>query len=350
MESELSISRGNAKLRDSNMELLRIVAMILVMIVHANFRALPVPGVARISLAPGSAMLQFLTEGFSIVAVNVFVLLSGWYGIRPKVHRFAELLFQVFFFTLVAVVLASFLAPAALQPHFMLRFFMLEDGNYWFVKTYMGLYILSPVLNEFIKHASRREFRNVLCAFFLFQLVFGWYWEATTWFRGGYSLTSFIGLYMLARYLHLYPSRYTQLNKWVDLAIYLGVAIALTFLMFYLKKNGMRGEVWYYYNCPLVIVSAVHLLLFFSKLKFRSAVINYVAISAFAIYLTHSSTFLWKLYDDAVLQWFNSVDSTAVFVLYVAMMMFVVFWFSIMCDKVRLLLWNVTYNIKLNKI
>ena len=32
-----------AKQRDSNMELLRILAMVLVMVVHANFRALPVP-------------------------------------------------------------------------------------------------------------------------------------------------------------------------------------------------------------------------------------------------------------------------------------------------------------------
>lgn len=31
------------KRRDSNMELLRIVAMLLVCVVHANFRALPVP-------------------------------------------------------------------------------------------------------------------------------------------------------------------------------------------------------------------------------------------------------------------------------------------------------------------
>ena len=39
-------------MRDSNMELLRIVAMLLVMVVHANFRALPVPGVHAIAVNP----------------------------------------------------------------------------------------------------------------------------------------------------------------------------------------------------------------------------------------------------------------------------------------------------------
>ena len=39
------------KIRQSNVELLRIVTMILVMIVHANFRALSAPTVADVVLA-----------------------------------------------------------------------------------------------------------------------------------------------------------------------------------------------------------------------------------------------------------------------------------------------------------
>ena len=91
------------KTRDSNMELLRIVAMLLLMVVHANFRALPKPDAAVIAAQPVSAFLQFLTEGFSIVGVNVFVMLSGWYGIRPRMVRFAELVFQLLFFGVICL-------------------------------------------------------------------------------------------------------------------------------------------------------------------------------------------------------------------------------------------------------
>ena len=342
------------KVRDSNMELLRIVAMILVMVVHANFRALPVPGVVQVTAHPASAMLQFLTEGLSIIAVNVFVLLSGWYGIKPKMNRFVELLFQILFFTVVGVGLASVFAPSGLQPDFWKRFFMLGDGQYWFVKTYIGLYIFAPVLNAFVKHATKREFSTFLIVFFVFQSIFGWMWEATTWFKAGYSLTSFMGLYLLARYIRLYPSRCWTMNRWADMTIYLVIALLLTVAMFYIKKNAGLGGMLYYYNCPLVIISAVHFMLFFSKLSFRSRIVNWVAISAFAVYLTHSSTFLWKLYDNAIVQWFNNVESTIVFVIYVVVMMFAVFWASILLDKVRLLLWNMTNNlinnIKPNKI
>ena len=340
MENDGTIVSVPKKVRDSNMELLRIIAMILVMVVHANFRALPVPGLSQVASNPTSALLQFLTEGLSIIAVNVFVLLSGWYGIRPKVNRFAELLFQILFFTIIAVGIAYIFAPKELQPDFWKRFFMLGDGQYWFVKTYIGLYIFSPVLNAFVERATKRQFATFLIIFFAFQFIFGWCWEATTWFKAGYSLTSFMGLYLLARYIHLYPSRCWQLSKWVDMAIYLAIALVLTVLMFWLKKMGQLGGIWYFYNCPLVIISAVHFMLFFSKISFKSKTVNWIAVSAFAIYLTHSNTFLWKLYDNAIVQWFNGVDSTLVFVMYVAFMILGVFWASILLDKVRMFMWK----------
>ena len=337
----ISSNSKRSKVRDSNMELLRIIAMVLVMVVHANFRALPTPGVRFIAAQPTSALLQFFTEGLSIIAVDLFVLLSGWYGIRPKMNRFAELLFQVLFFTLVGVGVSELISPgsAVNSPDFWERFFMLGDGQYWFVKTYIGLYILSPVLNAYVEHASRRSFTWLLVGFFAFQFIFGWYWESTTWFRAGYSLTSFMGLYLLARYIRLYPVKCWQLNRWIDLAVYLAIALLLTVVMFHIKKHGGLGGKFYFYNCPLVIISAVHFMLFFSKFSFKSRVVNWLAISAFAIYLTHSGTFLWTYYDDAIRRWF-AAESRFVFISYVVAMMLVVFIGSILLDKVRLLLWR----------
>ena len=334
-----------AKQRDSNMEVLRILAMVLVMVVHANFRALPIPGADRVAHFPVSSLLQFFTEGASVIAVNVFVLLSGWYGIRPKLNRFLELVFQVFFFTLIGAGICAFVAPEQFKPlsRFLTRFFMLEDGNYWFLKTYMALYIISPVLNAFVDHATQRQFAGILLAFFGFQFVFGWAWEATTWFKAGYSLPSFMGLYLLARYMHLYPIKLWQRSKWFDACIYAIATLLFTLLMFVMKSKGMRGGALYFYNCPLVIFSAMHFLLFFTKLSFKSKFVNWVAISAFAIYLTHSGTFLWKFYDNAILYWFQH-ESTGTFIAYVFVMMVGVFWASILLDKLRLFLWKKLYN------
>ena len=62
------------KTRDSNMELLRIVAMLLVMIVHADFMALGAPTMEDMSEAPMDTFMRYLIGGMSSVCVNVFVL------------------------------------------------------------------------------------------------------------------------------------------------------------------------------------------------------------------------------------------------------------------------------------
>ena len=326
------------KMRDSNMELLRIVAILLVMVVHANFRALPVPGIRAIELNPSGAFLQFVVEALSVVAVNVFVLLSGWYGIRPKVTRLSELVFQVLFFGVLCMGFAI-IVDGKMPDNCWSRLFLLGDGHYWFVKTYVALYLISPVLNAFVDNASRRQQAIVLVGYFVFQTIYGWWWEGTTWLRGGYSLPSFIALYLLARYMHRFQPGFTRFSKWIDLLIYIDYVALLAVIMYLLKQAGMRGDYWYFYTCTLVIVGAVYLLPFFSKLHLRSRLVNWVAASAFAAYLTQSSTFTYSYYDNTIADWFND-QSRCVFILYAAIFIAVVFVASILLDKLRLIIWR----------
>ena len=328
------------RVRDSNMELLRLVAMLLVLVVHANFRALPVPGYSHVHNNPSSALLMFMTEAFSIYAVNLFVLLSGWYGIRFKARRLAELLFQVLFFGLFAIGVCAIWAPDELQHDVLSRLLMLGQGDYWFVKAYVALYLLSPVLNAFVETASRKQFATVLVAFFAFQLLYGWAFESTRWLAAGYSLPSFMGLYLLARFMRLHPMRWWQLNRWVDLGIYLAIVVLLTLAMFVIKQHAGRGGMLYFYICPLVILGAIHLLLFFSKFSFRSRIVNWLAISAFGAYLTQSSSFIGgRFYDQIILNWFNNVPRFE-FIIYTSLLVLAVFFGSILIDKVRLTLWH----------
>ena len=330
------------KTRDSNMELLRLVAMLLIMVVHANFRALPKPDAAAIVACPSSAFLQFLAEGFSIVGVNVFVMLSGWYGIKPRLVRFSELIFQISFFGLLCLGI-EWAVTGQIPSGAMLTVLMLDPSAYWFVKVYIALYLFAPVLNSFVEHATRQQFEWVLVAAFGFMFVFGWLFKATTWIGEGYSLPWFMCLYLLARYMRTYQPRFTQFSCSTDLCIYLGVVAFLTVAVFVLRHYNLGG-VLYFYCCPLVVLGAMYLLLFFSKLSpsFEGAwggVINWLGISALSIYLTHSSNFLGKYYDGYIRQWFYG-ESRFTFILYAALLIIVVFFGSILLDKIRLLLWR----------
>lgn len=337
-----------ANKRDSNMELLRVVAMLLVMVVHANFRALPVPSVIEAHVMPVSTALRFFTESLAIIAVNVFVLLSGWYGIKPRLSRLGELLFQILFFTLLIVAGCALLAPAQLLPSSLAwqRALMAGEWDYWFVKSYLMLYLLSPMLNAFVKSATRRQFGLVLIGFFVMQTAYGWWYnDAATWFKCGYSPVSFAGLYLLARYVRLYPCRIWSLPKWVDVMIYLAFAVLLTAAACLLRYHGERIGHLFMYSNPVVIVMSLHFVLFFSKLNFSSRVINWLGCSAFAIYLVHSSSYIsTRFYDKIILNWFNN-EPRFEFIIYSATFIAVVFIVSILLDKARIALWHLAMRL-----
>ena len=101
-----------------------------------------------------------------------------------------------------------------------------------------------------------------------------------------------------------------------------------------------RGGALYFYICPLVIMGAMHLLLFFSKFSFQSRVINWLALSAFGAYLTQSSSFIGdRFYDQIILNWFNN-EPRCEFIVYSSLFVIAVFFGSILIYKIRILIWN----------
>lgn len=92
--------------RDSNIELLRLLAMLMVLIYHADFLSLGVPCMeGKLSISQwADSSLRFFVQSVCVVCVNVFVMLSGWFGIKPKIDRLIAFLFQVTFFTLLSIV------------------------------------------------------------------------------------------------------------------------------------------------------------------------------------------------------------------------------------------------------
>ncbi len=85
------------KIRESNFELLRIVAMLLVILVHivATFNF---PTIEDISKAPIESFGFNLASTLSLGAIHLFVLISGYFGIRLSVRSVFSLLFQVVFY------------------------------------------------------------------------------------------------------------------------------------------------------------------------------------------------------------------------------------------------------------
>lgn len=294
----------NATLRQSNIELLRILAIFSILVYHGGFSSTGFPSMEELVLQPVGTFFRYLSESITIICVDVFILISGWFGIKQKSKNFFRFCFQcLFFFTLVYAVLV-FLNFEELNGKGILGLFALTKVN-WFIKAYIGLYILAPVLNSFTNNASKRQIELFLITFYSFQCIYSWLTNAATFIEYGFSTFSFIGLYVLGSYIKNYPNKFTQKSKLFDFSVIALIVLGETMTAILLTGHPLATRVVYSNISPLVILNSVYLLLLFSKFKMQNKSINFIAASSFAAFLLHGNPYAYPIFQMTV-KWLNS--------------------------------------------
>ncbi|MBR5920577.1 MAG: acyltransferase family protein [Bacteroidales bacterium] len=340
-EKMVSGGASRVKERQSGMELLRIIAMFLVLVVHAGFFSLGSPSFEDVHTNSLSSFTRIFFQSLSIGCVDMFVLLSGWFGIRPKKKGFLSFVYQCafFLFGIYAVCLVFGLSP--LNKKGIAGCLLLLNWN-WFIKAYLLLYILSPVLNAFIDSSTEKQHRMVLIAFFLFQTFYSWFSDAAIFFEKGYSTISFIGLYMLARYASKYKERVLTWKRCWYLCFFI-VSVLLLALLYYLasyyRVDILRTRMLRYDN-PLVILSAFSFVVYFSKLSFKSTIVNWIAASSFAVFLLHTNPNLCKTYFTPAIRYLFKTFSGVECLLFIFLFLTAIYLLAIVLDQIRKLTWN----------
>lgn len=290
----MSFSRSSNK-RNSSFELLRIILIVCIMVEHANMWF-----ISAVSDSDAEWLARSFVQSFCIGSVNAFVLISGWFGIRPRSNRVLSLLFQILVVTIPF--LLYFIATGQLNLSQVMSLsgvyeYVFGGNNYWFVFCYAGLVIMAPVLNAAAESLSADTLKKVLCVSYAFILLFDFAFRAnSTGISGGYSLIWFAFLYLLARYARKHSITTVVKRAWLLMTVCI---LAQTFL-FWKDLIGMR------YTNPLVLIPAVCAVSIFSKRHFYSRVINTMASAALMAYMLHMEPcivaslrrFLTQAYND----------------------------------------------------
>lgn len=287
----LTNSIGNEnmhKMRQSNLELLRIVAMFLVLFGHIHLRIHPFPNMETVNQNPIQSFFDVMLSCVSTMGVGIFIAISGWFGIHFRKSGIVSLLFQVFFF-LWTIYISSVIFNQAVFNADGIKVCLTFYNGYWFVLGYFGLYLLSPILNSFIETASQNLFKTVLLSFLLFQSYYSW---ITAWYDyyNGYSIILFSFIYLTSAYFRKYPVKWIEeYALWLFIATVLIIASIATFSLseFDHAFRQVRDD------NPLVILACVLLLLSFIKLKFQNKVVNWLAASCFSVYLIHFNPYIY---------------------------------------------------------
>lgn len=321
--------------RLSNIESLRIVAMFLVLVVHSDFFSLGAPTQEEIHIFPIQSYTRVFLESISIVCVNVFVMISGWFGIHPSFQNIVSFLYQILFFILGIYFITILIGTEVLSVVGLKYCFLLQPWN-WFIKAYILLLILSPILNLFVCNVKKETAKMILVFFFIFQTLYGWYFYAVKWFEGGYSTISFIGLYLLMQYKHKYYGN-NRISSYVYLLYFIIATLLLTFLYIVFES---KRDIIFMYNNPIIIAASYLLFMTFEGIAFKNKLINYIAISCFSVFLLHTNPFLCKKYFVPFIQNIYYEYSGIECIALIFVFLIFVFGLAVMIDQIRIFSFN----------
>lgn len=335
---------AEVKQRESNMELLRMVAMLMIVVMHLSYICFGNYCGELIDKAhPAGGFIKLFVIFCCYGRMALFVLLSGWYAIHPKKKSLANLLFQVFFYSLLSYTLFIAFDPnIKFTWHFLIHVLITDD--YWFVPIYLTLFFFAPVLNSFVEKASKRQFAMVLGAAIVMQSIYGWLSPREMGFKDGASPASFFILYLLARYTRLYATRLHNMSKKACAAWFFGIIFAATTITFYgyYTDNEVITDTMFKLSSIFTISSGLLIVLFFSKIKkVLPPKINRIAKSVFAVFLIHcfpyfmgdvflpTAKYIYESYNGIT---FAALNVGFVVAIYVG---------SILIDQLRIKAWNI---------
>ena len=187
--------------RNSSVELLRVIAMFFILICHAVLGTQQLPSGMEIRENLFYSLGSISISSIAITGVDVFVLISGWFGINFKLKSVLKIVFETLFLLILIYSCVLFLGIDTFSIDGV-RLCLALTHQYWFIMAYIGLCIFAPILNAFVENCPREVFKRFLILFYVFQMYYCLLTDTVDYY-GGYSIVFFCGLYLTARYFRL---------------------------------------------------------------------------------------------------------------------------------------------------
>lgn len=339
--------------RLANIELLRIIAMIMVIMLHYLGKGDLLPTI-RLNMGV-NAYVAWILESLSIVAVNVYVLISGYFLVESqfKPGKIVKLILQVLFYTILITVLALAFGIIGKEDlgiyNLIVQLFPFQLEQYWFMTSYLVLYILSPVLAMGVKTMSQKHLQIVTIVFLVFMCVEKSILPVQIVFdERGYDALWFICLFLVAAYIRLYGVKFLE-NKLFCMALYLGgctmaLVESLVLSVIYMKTGELEHLFGtpYHYNHIFVFLASLGLFAFFLNVKIKegklSMLICKIAPYTLGVYLLHEQVYVRYLWP----KWLGAgkASNPVMLVLSAIVAVLIVFTAGIIVDYLRSLVFK----------
>ncbi len=346
-DSGKSITAGSSRM--ANLELLRCIAMMMVVVLHFLGKGDILGDLTGKEPLGSMKTTAWLLESFCIVAVNLYMLISGYFlsASSFKLSRLLKLWLQVWVYSVGVGLLAYALGicpESEFGIHYLLTLALpVSMGHYWFMTAYVFLYILLPLMGRTVREMSKGQIQVALGLLLFAFCILKSFVPARLEMDGlGYDVLWYLCVFMTAAYIRRFGWSFLQ-KKGCAMALYLAAILAI-FLgtmglrQLYLRTGsfGLILKICLEYNHILPLLASVGLFGAFLKCKVSggfASVINRISPYTLGVYLLHENIgvrYAWQKWLGAA-----EVDSVGSLFLYTVAAVVSVFAVGILVDMLR---------------
>lgn len=252
-----------------------------------------------------------ILNGFLYVAVNCYILISGYFGVRFKWQSLLKVYGICFFYGIAAYLIHIGISGDQIGRSLLYNsIFCISHSKLWYVRCYIILLLISPILNTAIESFTKRQFQYIVLSLTILNLYFGYFWQSDNFNKDGYNIEQFIYLYFIGRYIRLYcdhaaihQHRIHYLVGYIICALIWGGATILW--------HKISLPIWepFAYNNPITIIGALCFVCFFLTFHFQSNIINKLATFTFPIYVVHTGNYFSSWINDFIQKVSQYTDS-----------------------------------------
>lgn len=332
--------------RQSNIELLRMLSMLMVLGLHCNFVSLGKPTAQSLATNFNGECIRVFIENICLVSVNVFILISGFFGIRLRREKLFKYLFQVLFFACVAILIAVLALGKEISVLDGIKFVYGFFFSNWFVCGYFALMLISPLINTYSEGNDNKRLLKIVLSLFVVDSILGYVLPEVKGIGAlnGYSVIHLLFVYSLGRLLSKTRESLVLKSRSL-LALSFVILIVINSLLSVLSCLGFLNH-WnpIAYNNPVVIIASVALFLLFEKTQMgHYKCINSMAASAFSAFLIHANSLIYPFYinhSQLIHNRFYGIWELCLFVLFILSVYLIAF----LINQCQIRLSNFIYN------
>lgn len=331
---------NNSKIRSSNFELLRIIAMIMIIIYHIVFHCIicqltDLKSIERMNngwfchpLWYKKMLALEIIMPFGIISNAIFMIIAGYFGINKdndlkRIEKTGKkLIFQSLFVTIWLVLFSAILYQLNKNDYLSMIDLYNFNNSSWYVGYYFLIILISYIfLNKYLKKFTKQEYLTFLIILFSL-LSFSWTKNLMDSFANGLSILSTgIFLYSLGGYIKKYnPFKDFNVFVFIGIIIIANIFLCISFynttvnnIDNYNLSDSTKKYVYIFPNFEnnnyIIIIISICMFEIFRRIKIKNnRIVNFIGASTFMIYLIHDNAFfysIWGLTDWITLLYNN---------------------------------------------